>query len=111
MKRPFLPLIAALGCVAASSIFPAPAFASMDLADKSACLNCHQVEKKMVGPSFNDIAAKYKDRKDAQAYMAEKIVKGSTGVWGAIPMPANAQLKAEDAKALAAWIAALPAKK
>jgi cytochrome c len=81
--------------------FAAPAWASLDLADKSACLNCHQVEKKMVGPALNDIAAKYKDRKDAAAYLTEKIVKGSTGVWGAIPMPANAQIKVDDAKALA----------
>ena len=88
-----------------------PAFASLELADKSACLNCHSVEKKMVGPAFTDIAAKYKDRKDAAAYLTEKIVKGSTGAWGAIPMPANAQLKVDDAKALSAWIMALPPKK
>lgn len=88
-----------------------PAFASLDLADKTACLNCHQVEKKMVGPAFTDIAAKYKDRKDAASYLTEKIIKGSSGVWGFIPMPANAQLKPDDAKALSAWIMALPPKK
>ena len=86
-------------------------WANMELADKSACLNCHQVEKKMVGPAFNDIAAKYKDRKDAVAYLSEKLIKGSGGVWGPIPMPANTSLKAEDAKALSTWIMSLPAKK
>ncbi len=88
-----------------------PAFASLELADKSTCLNCHQVDKKMVGPAFADIAAKYKDRVDATAYLTEKIVKGSTGAWGAVPMPANAQIKADDAKALSTWIMALPPKK
>ena len=97
---------AALMCALA-----APAWANLELADKSACLNCHQVEKKMVGPAFADIAAKYKDRKDAAAYLTEKIVKGSTGAWGVIPMPANAQIKADDALALATWIMSLPAKK
>jgi cytochrome c len=97
---------AALLCAWAS-----PAWASLDLADKSACLNCHQVEKKMVGPALSDIAAKYKDRKDAAAYLTEKIIKGSSGAWGVIPMPANAQIKADDAQALATWIISLPAKK
>lgn len=91
--------------------FVSPAFASPELADKSACLNCHQVAKKMVGPSFADIAAKYADRKDAVAYLSEKVIKGSTGAWGAIPMPANAQIKADDAKALSVWIMGLPPKK
>jgi cytochrome c len=100
------PSAAALMCA-----LVAPAWANLELADKSACLNCHQVEKKMVGPALNDIAAKYKDRKDAAAYLTEKIVKGSTGAWGAIPMPANAQIKADDAQALATWIMNLPAKK
>ncbi len=99
-------------CVAALiSALSAPAWASADLADKSACLNCHQVDKKMVGPSFASIAAKYKDRKDADAYLTEKIVNGSNGVWGTIPMPANAQLKPDDAKALSAWIMTLAEKK
>lgn len=93
------------------SAMAAPAWANLELADKSACLNCHSVEKKMVGPAFADIAAKYKDRKDTATYLTEKIIKGSTGVWGAIPMPANAQIKPEDAKTLSTWIMALPAKK
>jgi cytochrome c len=104
-------LHALLGSAALLCTITTPAWANLELADKSACLNCHSVEKKMVGPSFADIAAKYKDRKDAAAYLTEKIVKGSSGAWGAIPMPANAQLKADDAKALSAWIMALPPKK
>ena len=78
--------------------------ASLALADKNACLNCHSVEKKMVGPAFKDVAAKYKDRKDASAYLSEKMVKGSTGVWGAIPMPPMAQLKADEVQTMTKWI-------
>lgn len=101
-----------LMCTAALiSALSAPAWASPDLANKSACLNCHQVDKKMVGPSFASIAAKYKDRKDVVAYLTEKIVKGSSGAWGAVPMPANAQIKADDAKALSTWIMTLTEKK
>ena len=82
----------------------ASAQASLALADTNACLNCHSVEKKLVGPAFKDIAAKYKDRKDASAYLSEKMVKGSSGVWGAIPMPPMSQLKPEDVQAMTKWI-------
>jgi cytochrome c len=85
--------------------------ASEALADKNACLNCHGVNKKIVGPAFSDIADKYKDRKDAAAYMTEKIAKGSTGVWGQIPMPGMPQLAADEVKTMVTWILALPAKK
>ena len=107
MGRSFQRLCAA----ALISALSVPAWASSDLADQSACLNCHQVDKKMVGPSFVSIAAKYKDRTDVVAYLTEKIVKGSSGAWGAIPMPANAQLKPDDAKALSTWIMTLTDKK
>ena len=84
--------------------------ASEALADKNACLNCHGIHNKMVGPAFSAIAAKYKDRKDASAYLTEKIAKGSVGVWGQIPMPGMPQLAAEDAKAMVNWIMEIPAK-
>ncbi len=85
-------------------LLAASAQANLALADKNACLNCHSVEKKMVGPAFKDVAAKYKDRKDASAYISEKMVKGGTGVWGAIPMPPMAQLKADEVQAMTKWI-------
>lgn len=84
--------------------------ASPELAEKSACLNCHAMDKKMVGPAFKDIAAKYKDRKDAQAYLAEKLTKGSSGVWGPVPMPGMPQLAAADVKTLVTWVLAQPGK-
>jgi cytochrome c len=82
--------------------------ASIELVDKNACLNCHSVDKKLVGPAFKDVAAKYKDRKDAPAYLAEKLTKGSTGVWGQIPMPGMPQLAADDVKTMVAWILKQP---
>jgi cytochrome c len=65
---------------------------------------CHAVAKKMVGPSYADVAEKYAKDKDAVAKLAEKIVKGSSGTWGAVPMPANAQVSAAEAKTLAEWV-------
>ncbi len=99
-------LISAL--VAAGILSSAPAFASKekDLATKSACFACHAVDKKLVGPSYQDVAKKYAGDKTAEAKLAEKIKKGGSGVWGAIPMPPNAAVKDEDIKALAKWILA-----
>ena len=99
MKKLLTALIGA--CIAFLS---ASAQASLDLADKNACLNCHSVEKKMVGPAFKDVAAKYKDRKDASTYISEKMIKGGSGVWGAIPMPPMVQLTAEEVQAMTKWI-------
>lgn len=95
-------LALAIGCASMS------AQASLELVDKSACLNCHAVDKKLVGPAFKDIATKYKDRKDASAYLSEKITKGSTGAWGQIPMPGMPQLAPADVKTMAEWILKQP---
>lgn len=73
------------------------------LKDKG-CLNCHQLDKKLVGPAYKDVAAKYKARKDAQAYLVTKIKGGSTGVWGPIPMPPNGTVNDEEAKTLAKFV-------
>ena len=70
-------------------------------------MSCHQVDKKVVGPAYKDVAAKYKGQKDAAAYLTERILKGSVpgkGNWGAIPMPANPQVSADEAKQLATWV-------
>ena len=82
----------------------APAFANADLAQKKNCLACHSVDKKLVGPPYKDVAAKYAGQKDAAAKLAEKIQKGGVGAWGQIPMPANPQVSADEAKTLAAWV-------
>lgn len=97
-----------IGAVAASAILLAGAAqASADLAKSSGCLNCHNVDTKLVGPSLKDVAAKYASQADASAYLADKILKGSSGVWGTIPMPPNANVSPENAKALADFILTL----
>ena len=97
MKRTML--MAALGLGLA-----APAFADLALATSKNCMSCHAVERKVLGPSFKDIAAKYKDDKKAANALATKIIKGGSGVWGPVPMPANNQVSEADAKKLAAWV-------
>ena len=71
---------------------------------KNACTACHGMKNKIVGPGFNEIAAKYKDKPDLDNYLTKKIKSGSSGVWGAIPMPPQTQLKDSDAKAIAQWL-------
>jgi cytochrome c len=81
------------------------AMASEELAKKSGCNACHAQDKKSIGPSFKQIQEKYATQKDASDFLAGKIKNGSMGVWGgAIPMPANANIKESDAKTLADWI-------
>jgi cytochrome c len=81
-----------------------PAFANPDLAQKKNCLACHATDKKLVGPAYKDIAAKYAGQKDAVDKLAQKVIKGSTGVWGPVPMPANAQVNEAEAKQLVQWV-------
>jgi cytochrome c len=81
-----------------------PALANEELAKKHACTACHAIDKKLVGPAYKDVAAKYKGQKDAEAKLAEKVKKGGSGVWGQVPMPPNAAVKDEDIKTLVKWI-------
>ena len=85
----------------------APALADQALATAKNCMACHAVEKKLVGPSYKDVANKYAGQGDAVNKLAAKIVKGGSGVWGPVPMPANTQVNDADAKKLAAWILTL----
>ena len=84
----------------------APAIADQALATSKNCMACHAMDKKLVGPSYKDVAKKYAGQKDAADKLAAKIIKGGSGVWGAIPMPANPQVDETDAKKLAAWVLA-----
>jgi cytochrome c len=79
-------------------------YASEDLIKKYGCVACHNVEKKIVGPAFKDISAKYKTKGDNVNYLAGKIRNGAQGVWGAIPMPAQKQVREDEAKQIAEWI-------
>jgi len=91
--------------LAAAALVAGPVLASQDLANKKGCMACHAVDKKLVGPSYKDIAAKYAKDKDAVTKMATKIKAGGSGVWGPVPMPAN-NVTPEEAKALATWVLA-----
>ena len=85
-------------------VLSAPAFANLELANKNACMGCHQVAVKVLGPSYQEVAKKYAGQKDAEATLTKHIKEGGSGRWGQIPMPAQPQLSDADAKKLAAWI-------
>jgi len=83
---------------------PAPTGGVADLARRKACLSCHSVERKIVGPAFKDVAKRYKGDAGAQAVLLEKIRRGGSGVWGPVPMPPQPDLSEADAKALVNWV-------
>lgn len=83
------------------------AYADQALAKKYACLSCHQVERKVVGPAFKDVAKKYKGDAKAQEHLLTVIKKGGKGVWGNVPMPAHPQVSDADAKTLVGWVLGL----
>ena len=89
------------------SLFSIPAVANEELAKKSGCTACHAVDKKIVGPAFKEVAAKYRNDKTAEAKLIDKVKKGGVGVWGQVPMPPNTQVKDEDIKTLVQWILSL----
>ncbi|MDB5733013.1 MAG: cytochrome [Variovorax sp.] len=101
MKKALLLLTLSLGSLA-------PAWADLALATAKNCMSCHAVERKVLGPSFKDVAAKYRDSKGAADALAQKIMKGGAGVWGAVPMPANTQVSEAEARKLALWVLATP---
>ena len=80
--------------------------ANEKLAQSSGCTTCHGTDKKVIGPSFKEIATKYRGDKAAEAGLIVKVKKGGSGVWGPTPMPPNTHLKDEDIKTLVQWILA-----
>jgi cytochrome c len=84
-----------------------PAHAQEDLAKKYNCLACHSVDKKVVGPGYKEVAAKYRGDKSAEAKLVDKVKKGGSGVWGQIPMPPNSSVPDADVKTLVHWILSL----
>jgi cytochrome c len=81
--------------------------ADLALATSKNCMSCHAIDKKLVGPAYKDVAAKYAGQKDAVDKLSAKIMKGGSGVWGPVPMPANTQVNEAEAKKLAAWVLTL----
>jgi len=96
--------IAAVAALAVALPAALPARASEELAKKHACFACHATDKKLVGPSYKDVAAKYRGDKGAEANLVDKVKKGGTGVWGQVPMPPNAAVPDADIHALVKWI-------
>ena len=101
--RPWSALLVA-GLAAATIAYTAPAHADAALARAKNCMACHAVDKKLIGPSYKDVAAKYAGDRNAVAKLAKKVRDGGVGVWGQIPMPANPQVSAEEATRLVNWV-------
>jgi len=103
LKEP-VKLALASGATSSPKVVAPAAKMPINLAREQNCLACHVVEQKLVGPSFREVAARYKGKADAEARLAAKISQGGSGNWGAIPMPAQPQVGADDVKMLAKWI-------
>ena|SRR5690606_24249382 len=103
MKFYLLPLVAVAAVTAAHT---ASAATAEELLQSKVCIACHNVDTKMVGPAYKEVAAKYGDQEDAKEHLVTSITKGSQGVWGPIPMPPN-QVTDEEAGILADWILSL----
>jgi len=95
-------LLLALGMLATGH-----ATASEKLAQSSGCMTCHATDRKVIGPSYKEIAAKYRSDKGAEASLVKKVKAGGSGVWGPVPMPPNAHVKEDDIKAIVAWMLTL----
>lgn len=100
MKASITCLIVSAGLLASAG----NAFASEALAKKHNCLACHAMDKKLIGPSYKDVAAKFKNDSGAEAMLIGKVKNGSSGTWGQIPMPPNASVPDADIKALVKWV-------
>ncbi|WP_233833069.1 c-type cytochrome [Paraburkholderia sp. ZP32-5] len=92
--------------VGASAAYAADAPRGQQVANANACMGCHAVDRKLVGPSFQQIAAKYKGDRDASAKLARKVKDGGSGVWGMIPMPAHQSMSDADIHAVVDWVLA-----
>lgn len=99
--------VVAIIAVAAGLAFGSAAQANEALAKASGCFACHTVDKKLIGPSYKEIADKYRNDKGAEANLMKKVKDGGKGAWGDIPMPPNGHVKDPDIKALVAWIMAM----
>ncbi len=101
MKRTLL-----VGLVLAAGVSNV-ALANADLAKAKNCMACHSVTNKVLGPAFKDVGAKYAGQKGAEDKLVQKVLKGGSGVWGTVPMPANAQLNEAEARTLVKWVLSL----
>ncbi|SIO58677.1 cytochrome c [Burkholderia sp. GAS332] len=112
MKSMSYAALAAVGVLSVALSAGSPAAhaeppAGLVLAQQQNCMSCHSVTRPFMGPALHDVAAKYAGREDAASYLKHKILDGSTGVWGSVPMPANTQLTPDQAATLANWVMTL----
>ena len=107
MKSMSYAALALAGVFASGAPAQAESAPGLALAQQQNCMSCHSVTRPFMGPALHDVAAKYAARADAQTYLAHKIIDGSTGIWGQVPMPANTQLTPDQAAVLASWILTL----
>ena len=96
-----------IATIVIASMAAAPARANPELAQKKNCMACHAIGQKVIGPAYKDVAAKYAGQPDAAPRLAQKVMKGGTGVWGAAVMPANPQVSEAESKQLVQWILSL----
>ena len=113
----FAPTLAAAAVLAGLALSATPALAAVDaaralsIANQNACMGCHAVDRKLVGPAYKDVAAKYKGDAGAEAKLIKKVREGGMGNWGQIPMPANPKIADADLKTVIDWVlAGAPAK-
>ena len=92
-------IVTALAMIASSA-----SMANLELAKSKNCVACHSVDNKLIGPAYKEVAKKYAGQKDAESKLVQKVLKGGSGVWGAIPMPPNPQVTEAEAKTLVKWI-------
>lgn len=107
MKQVLMAALAGVGILSAGGAQAADAKAAEDMLKKNACTACHAIDKKMVGPAYKDVAAKYRGQKDAEAKLIDKVKKGGTGVWGSVPMPPNSAVKDADIKTMVQYVLSL----
>ncbi|AOJ08495.1 cytochrome C [Burkholderia sp. ABCPW 14] len=111
VKRMMGVVVAALGCALASAPARADVGDGLKVARSNACMGCHAVDRKLVGPSFQQIAERYKSDQQAVPKLVKKVKDGGSGVWGAIPMPAHPRMSDTDARSVVQWaLAGAPSK-
>lgn len=88
-------------CLLAASAF---SHAQADLAKEKSCMACHALTARIVGPAFKDVATKYRGQKDAEEQLVQKVIKGSAGAWGPVPMPPNPRVTEPEARSLVKWV-------
>ena len=96
-----------IAAIVTACMLSAPAFANPELAQKKNCMACHSIDQKVIGPAYKDVAAKYAGQADVVPKLTQKVMKGGSGVWGAVPMPANPQVNEAEAKQLVQWVLSL----